>query len=110
MPLYDLRGKCKELSEEAVKKDPTLTLVRGWYDCPIWGEQSHWWTVRKDGTIFDPTRKQFPSGGIAQFYRPFTGFLYCAECGKEIPEEEADIDGNYAFCSDMCHGRFIGVF
>lgn len=41
------RGKCKELSEEACRKDSTLTLVRGHYFCPFWNtEEPHWWTIR----------------------------------------------------------------
>lgn len=45
------RGQCKKLSEAAVAADPTLTLVRGHYFCPIWNtEEQHWWTVRPDGT------------------------------------------------------------
>ena len=104
------RGRCKELSEEACKADPLLTLVRGHYFCPIWNtEEPHWWTVRQDGTIYDPTKEQFPSKGMG-FYTPFNGTVSCAECGKALPEEEADIDGNYAFCSNRCHCRFVGVF
>lgn len=103
------RGKCKEFCDQAVAKDSSLTLVRGHYLCPFWGEQPHWWTVRKDGTIYDPTKDQFPSKGIGE-YVPFNGMLSCAECGKEIPEKDADIEGNYAFCSYICHGRFVGVF
>ena len=103
------RGRCKELSAAACEEDPSLTLVRGHYYCPIWNrDEPHWWTVRQDGTIHDPTREQFPSGGSG-IYTPFTGIIPCAECGKEIAEEDADIEGNYAFCSYSCHGRFIGV-
>lgn len=102
------RGKCKEMSEAAVAADPTLTLVRGHYFCPAWGMQPHWWTVRPDGTVYDPTALQFPSKG-AGIYVPFNGMVSCAECGKELLEEEADIEGNYAFCSYTCHGRFVGV-
>lgn len=103
------RGKCKEMSQKACIDDPTLTLVRGHYYCPIWNtREPHWWTVRKDGSIYDPTKSQFPSAGNGE-YEPFDGFIECAECGKRIPEEEADIDGNHAFCSYLCHGRFVGV-
>lgn len=31
------RGKCKEMSEEAVAQDPSLRLVRGYYHCPFSG-------------------------------------------------------------------------
>ena len=103
------RGRCKEMCEAAVASDPSLRLERGHYICPFWGEQPHWWTVRQDGTIFDPTKDQFPSKGIGD-YIPFNGMVSCAECGKEVPEENASIEGNYAFCSYRCHGRFVGVF
>jgi hypothetical protein len=40
----EFRGRCKELSEKAVAADPSLTLVRGYYFCPIWCiEEQHWW-------------------------------------------------------------------
>lgn len=105
------RGKCKELSEQAVACDPTLTIVRGYYWCPIWGKQAHWWTIYPDGTIYDPTKDQFPSKGLGE-YEPFNGMVECSQCGKEMKEKDAEFDGNgaYAFCSVRCHGRFIGVF
>lgn len=102
------RGKCRELSESAVAHDPTLTLVRGHYICPLWGNQPHWWTVKPDGTIFDPSSKQFPSDGVGE-YEPFNGIVECAECGKELQEEDARFESNYAFCSTKCHMRFVGL-
>jgi hypothetical protein len=67
------RGKCKQMSEESCKADPSMRLVRGHYLCPIWGvEEPHWWCERSDGTIFDPTKDQFPSRGMG-LYTPFDG-------------------------------------
>jgi hypothetical protein len=103
------RGKCKEFSEAAVADDPSLTLVRGHYICPIWGEQPHWWTKRADGTVFDPTAKQFPSKGFGE-YIEFSGVVSCSECGKKMKEDEAEYESNYCFCSYECHGRFVGAF
>ena len=104
------RGRCLELSERACLDDPTLTLVRGHYYCPIWNtEEPHWWCIRADGTIFDPSCKQFPSKGLG-VYTLFNGMCTCANCGKQVPETEADIEGNYAFCSYRCHSQFVGVF
>lgn len=103
------RGKCKEMSEELCKNDSTLNLVRGYYICSIWGEQKHWWCKKSDGTIIDPTRKQFPSKGLGE-YIEFNGIVSCAQCGKEMKEEEAYLDSNYAFCSNNnCYGIFVGV-
>lgn len=104
------RGRCREMSEEACRSDSSLTLVRGHYYCPMWNrEEQHWWTVRQDGTIYDPTKDQFPSRGLGT-YTPFNGFVECANCGKQMKEEEAETEGRYAFCSHQCHGRFVGVF
>lgn len=106
---HKYRGKCKEMSEALIKADPALILVRGYYICPIWGEQQHWWTKKADGTIIDPTKYQFPSKGTGE-YIEFDGTIECSNCGKKILEEDADIEGRYAFCSMKCHGQFVGVF
>lgn len=103
------RGKCKEMVDEAVANDPTLRAVRGHYHCPMWGEQPHWWCERPDGTIFDPSAKQFPFGGKIGEYIEFNGMVVCAECGVEVPEDEARIEGNYGFCSTRCAMRFVGL-
>lgn len=104
------RGKCKQLSEEAIAKDPSLTLIRGHYYCPIWNsKEAHWWTIDKDGVINDPSKLQFPSAGLGE-YIPFRGFIECANCSKEVEEGEASIDGSYGFCSGRCYGQFVGVF
>lgn len=102
------RGKCKELSEEAIKQDPTLRLVRGYYYCPIWGQQDHWWCERADGSIYDPTKNQFPSKGIGH-YEEFNGLVYCEQCGKEMKEEEAQFAGRYPVCSLRCYAHLVGV-
>ena len=103
------RGKCKELSEELCKKDNTLVLVRGHYFCPIWNtENQHWWCEKPDGTIVDPTRKQFPSHGHG-IYTPFNGYVQCSNCGHEMKEEEGRYESNYVFCSILCHMRFVGL-
>jgi hypothetical protein len=103
------RGKCKELSEKACAENPDLTLVRGYYHCPFWGRQSHWWTKDNEGKIFDPTKDQFPSRGMGE-YEEFDGYLECSNCGKRIHESEGSYDSNYVFCSNLCHGRFVGVY
>ncbi len=103
------RGKCKEMCEAAVAEDPSLTLVRGHYYCPMWNrKEEHWWTVRTDGTIHDPTALQFPSAGLGK-YTEFNGTLPCAECGKLIKENEAHSIGNYMCCSDACCMKLVGL-
>ena len=103
------RGRCKELAEAACAADQTLTLVRGHYFCPMWNtKEAHWWAVKPDGTIVDPSAKQFPSSGMG-IYEPFNGMVSCAERGKEVPEEDVVIESNYAFCGTPCLMRFVGL-
>ena len=108
--LYQMyRGRCKELSEAACAADPTLTLTRGHYFCPLWNrDEPHWWTTRPDGSVYDPSRMQFPSAGLGT-YTEFSGLVECAECGKDVAEADASYESNYAFCSGRCYGRFVGV-
>lgn len=104
------RGKCKEACEALLSVMPELRLVRGHYFEPIWNrDEPHWWLVDELGNITDPTRHQFPSKGIAEFYTEFDGNVECSQCGKIVPEEEASFESNYCFCSHLCHGRFVGV-
>ncbi|MDE2233785.1 MAG: hypothetical protein KGJ90_06825 [Patescibacteria group bacterium] len=102
------RGKCKEMSEAEVAKDPTLRLARGYYHCPYWGKQAHWWCVKPDGTIVDPSVNQFPTKGAAAEYEEYNGRIECEQCGKETTEEEATIDGHHVFCSGDCYARCVG--
>jgi hypothetical protein len=101
------RGKCKQMAEAAIAADPTLTLVRGFYHCPMWGEQQHWWAVKPDGTIVDPTARQFPSKG-AGTYVVFSGICTCKYCGKEVLEEEATFAGHHVYCCGECYGHDVG--
>lgn len=100
------RGKCKEFCEAAVAADPTLKLVRGYYWDYLWGKQPHWWTVRQDGTIYDPTKDQFPSKGMGD-YEVFDGYFECAHCGERVKEEDIQTYGSYAFCSGECIYKFV---
>jgi len=107
------RGQCKKLCDQVIKKDPSLTLVRGWYYEPMWNKkEEHWWTIKQDGTIYDPSRKQFPSGGITEFYTPFDeeiGLIVCEQCGKEIKETESQMCGRYPVCSTQCALKLVGL-
>lgn len=95
-------GRCKEISDAMRKAFPELTLVRGFYYCPYWGERQHWWLTDGD-EIVDPTVEQFPSKGTGH-YEPLdeskpqpTGL--CPNCGGYC------FDGNYC-CSEACHNAY----
>jgi len=103
------RGKCQEFVQQAIKDDPTLTAVRGYYWDPIWNtEEPHWWCKRVDGTIYDPTAKQFPTKGMGE-YTEFDGTYECDQCGSTVLEEHATFNGNYVFCTYKCAARFVGL-
>jgi hypothetical protein len=104
----EFRGKCKELAEEAVRADPSLRLVRGFYHCPIWGKQAHWWAVKPDGTVVDPSVKQFPTAGAMAEYEEFDGNIECEFCQKSVPENEAYRYEQHAYCSYECFGHDVG--
>jgi hypothetical protein len=109
LPVYSkYRGKCKEYVDAACAADPTLTPVRGYYHCPSWGKQKHWWCRRADGTVYDPTIDQFPKPHTGN-YEEYNGMVTCESCGKEVPEEEALSMGNYMCCSDRCARWLVGV-
>lgn len=102
----ELRGTCKTAAEQLAKEDPSLTVVRGWYIDVHWGRQEHWWCVRADGGIVDPTVEQFPTGhvpGLRQ-YEPYEGIHPCPGCGTAVRE-----DRNYSgFCCGACYGSTVG--
>lgn len=105
----EFRGQCRPLCDAIIASEPSLTLVRGHYYCPIWQSlEPHWWCTKPDGTIVDPSCRQFPSNGKGT-YTPFSGVVECSNCGKEMEEEDADFESNYCFCSDACHMRFVGL-
>jgi hypothetical protein len=96
------RGTCKEACEELIAKDPSLTLVRGHYFCPLWySDEEHWWCVNEYKELIDQTNKQFPSKGHG-FFTGFDGYFTCEICGKKVKEEEVIMNGNHPTCSDKC--------
>jgi hypothetical protein len=102
------RGRCKELAEACSAADPSLRLVRGFYLCPLWGKQAHWWTVKPDGTIVDPTVRQFPTAGVGAEYEEYYGTIECENCGISRLEQDAYFSGHHAYCSYKCFGHHIG--
>lgn len=102
------RGKCKTMAEALVARVPGLRLVRGFYHCPLWGKQPHWWAEKKDGTVVDPSAAQFPSYGAGD-YEEFDGTAHCEECGKPVQEARAFIQGNHVFCNGTCFARYVGL-
>lgn len=106
----ELRGRCRELAEQAWRESRgELRLVRGWYMCPLWGKQAHWWCVRiSDGTIVDPTVGQFPTKGVGAEYVEFDGNIDCEFCGKTVAESDAYFYAHHAYCSYSCFGHDVG--
>lgn len=103
------RGKCKQMCEVLLAERPELTLVRGFYHCPYWGEQQHWWLKDPEGNIVDPTVKQFPTKGAGAVYVEFNGTCECKECGNSFKEEDGKFESNYSFCSNKCLMHFVGL-
>lgn len=102
------RGRCKNECEKLLAAQPELTIVKGWYDCPYWGRQEHWWLKDKDGEIIDPTVKQFPTRGDGAEYIEYAGMYPCEHCGKETKEDALVRDGHHHYCSGECLMRDVG--
>lgn len=108
------RGRCYEMSKALCDADPSLRLVRGHITVPMWPTdplQPHWWCVRQNGSILDPSWEQFPfqQAPPASAYEEFDGTVYCDQCGKEGREENYKPYSNYIFCSNECGMRFVGL-
>jgi hypothetical protein len=102
------RGKCKEYAEKEVKADPSLRLVRGHYICPLWGVQAHWWCERPDGSVVDPTVKQFPTAGAGAEYIEFDGLVDCEYCSKRVLQEDVYRVDQHVYCSYECYEHDVG--
>lgn len=102
------RGQCKPLCEQAIAQDPSLTLVRGWYHCPFWGKQEHWWLKDCNGEVVDPSKEQFPSKGFGE-YEEYTGIAECEQCGKKVEEKDFVMCGRFVCCSVSCACRLVGL-
>jgi hypothetical protein len=97
----DPRGLCKEVTERMAAAFPELRRVRGHYVCPSEGRLQHWWLVAADGTIVDPTKRQFVSDGKGA-YEPHEGPVptgKCLNCGEYVYECAS-------FCSPACQNEF----
>lgn len=64
---------------------------------------------RPDGTIYDPTVKQFPTAGACAEYEEFDGVCTCEECGKRFKEGDGQMAGPYPVCSTKCALRLAGL-
>jgi len=102
------RGKCKEISEAYIKKHPHCKLVKGWYNCPFWGPQEHYWIKDDKENIIDLTKNQFPSKGIGE-YKEYDGYMPCEYCGKETKEENIYFVEHHTYCSSDCYVKDVGL-
>lgn len=101
------RGKCKELSEKYIQDHPEYEIIKGWYWCPFWGKQQHFWTRhKKTKEIVDPSKNQFPSKGMGE-YIEYDGMLECEYCGTSIHEEDVYFVDHHVYCSYTCYGRDV---
>lgn len=107
-----LRARCSEFTKLFVEKFPHLKRVSGFY-----GEydpegvglnEEHWWCVDTDGSIVDPTVKQFTY--VQSIYTEYNEDLHqvrlgrCMNCGEDIFGKISE--GHKCICSDECAAEF----
>ena len=102
--VYESYGKCTDVTLQMSKVFPELKRIRGFYYCPIFGKREHWWLVDIYGNIVDPTKKQFPSGGVGVYEEWIEG--------SNEPTGKCPNCGGYCFnesycCSQECHNEYV---
>jgi hypothetical protein len=106
-------GKCSAATLEMQKVFPELIRVRGHYYVPMWSQdREHWWLKTKDEEIVDPTAKQFPMGGTADWYTEWEEgreepIGKCMNCGDEVFKSTGVGD---CACSKKCHRKLLRSF
>lgn len=109
------RNQCAWATQRMVEAFPELIRTRGWYG---WSE--HWWCKTADGTIVDPTAKQFRPGGTYKEFRegvdpePLGKCMNCGDycwpflneegepVGKDVPGAIPQEDVSSCHCSAGC--------
>ena len=61
-----------------------------------------------DGTVVDPSVKQFPTKGAGADYEEFDGNVECEYCGDIVVLDVAYRYEQHAYCSDACFRHDIG--
>lgn len=103
-------GKCREACEAMAKEFPELRIAKGHADTLGWGRRAHWWLVADNGSIIDPTRKQFPGVYNYDEWEPGKEVCVgkCCNCGGEIWEAVQDLEHieNKMLCGPSCERAY----
>ncbi len=99
----DAYGKCASVVKAMAEAFPELRVVKG-HVFTTWGKRAHWWLTTPNGTIVDPTVRQFEAVGEYEPWVPGDEVRVgkCMNCGDEIWKvlETLDKDpGNPGICS-----------
>ena len=104
-------GLCASATLEMVKAFPELKRVAGYATTALHYRVQHWWCVAPDGSIVDPTVRQFQ--GLVPEYEPWQPGMEvkvgrCMNCGDDIYRPVGSLDGSMhmCICSDEC-GRLF---
>jgi len=76
--------QCAKYTLEMLEAFPELKRVRGYYHDFFQGRRPHWWLVKPDGYVIDPTVEQFCLGGEYELYDESLGEPKgkCINCGE----------------------------
>lgn len=116
-----LRAQCGPFTKAFIEKFPELSLRSGFIMFRSGFRSEHFWCVKEDGTIVDPTVDQFHWDPIMEpaprykVFNPEEDEVYlgkCPNCGEEIHgiSEGPNALDFTGYCDDECaaeYGRYV---
>lgn len=103
-------GECRTATELMVKEFPELKRVAGHVYTLGWGKRSHFWCVTPDGSIVDPTARQFPGLLGYEPWKPGDEVCVgkCMNCGCEIWRKVQSLEDvkRECICGRECETSF----
>lgn len=99
-------GLCADATRRMVVAFPELKRVAGTAYSAM-RTTEHWWCVAPDGTVVDPTARQFSGCGVVEYvpWKPGDEVRVgrCMNCGEDIYERVESLQGSRReICGETC--------
>jgi hypothetical protein len=105
----DYWRKCESVTLRMKEAFPELIRVRGHYHDIWFGPIPHWWLKTEDGTIIDPTCRQFSE--VQSWDMSGHHSLYAEVDDENLPTGKCPNCGEYSYnrmfcCSENCYSEY----